>query len=89
MTENSRTEIEDYIIDWYWDVKSHKYALDLGIFLFSFMQYLDDQDISVRTRKKHKANVWLIGKFECAYGYRDEFNFQNLAGGGSYVGEFK
>lgn len=89
MTENIRTEIEEYIIDWYWGVDSHKHALDLGIFLFSFMYYLDDQDISASTRKKHEENVWLIGKFECDYGYRKEFNFQNLAGGVAYDIEYK
>ncbi|MFK7978854.1 MAG: hypothetical protein AB8G86_02630 [Saprospiraceae bacterium] len=89
MTKNIRTEIENYIDDWYWNVDSHKHALDLGIFLFSFMYYLDDQDMSTRTREKHEGNIWLIGKFECDYGYRDTFDFKNLARGISYDIEFK
>ena len=89
MTSNIRTEIEDYIGDWYWGVDAHKHALDLGIFLFSFMDYLDDQKISERTRKKHEENVWVIGKFECDYGYRKEFNIQNLTGGVNYDIEYR
>jgi len=89
MTENTRIHIEDYIKDWYWDINSHKHALDLGIFLYAFMYYLDDQDLSTRTRRKHEQNVWLIGKFECDYGYRKEFNLQNLARGVNYDIEYK
>ncbi len=89
MTKNIRTEIENYIDDWYWNVDSHKHALDLGIFLFSFMYYLDDQDMSTRTREKHEENVWFIGKFECEYGYRDKFDINNLTGGVAYDIEYK
>ena len=89
MTKNIRTEIEDYIDDWYWGVDAHKHALDLGIFLFSFMHYLDDQGMSTRTREKHEENVWFIGKFECDYGYRKEFNFQDLTGGVNYDIEYE
>lgn len=89
MIKNIRTEIEDYIDDWYWGADAHKHALDLGIFLFSFMYYLDDQGMSARTGEKHEENVWFIGKFECDYGYRKEFDLQNLTGGVNYDIEYK
>jgi len=57
--------------------------------LFSFMDYLEDQKLSERTKRSHENNVYLIGAFEADYEYRDEFYPQNLADGPSYLYEFE
>jgi len=84
-----RIEIEDYVDDWQWDEESKKYAFDMGKFLYSFMDYLDDQNLSERTKRSHRDNIGLIGMFESGYGYNDEFHPENLEDGPSYCYEFK
>jgi len=89
MENNIKKEIEEYINDWHWDEESEKYAFEIGKFLFSFMNYLEDQKLSSRTKKNHLDNVYLIGMFDAGYGYNEEFYPDNLEGGPLYVYEFE
>ena len=41
--------------------KEKEYAFEMGKFLFSFMEYLEGQNLSERTKQKYQAN---IGSFE-------------------------
>lgn len=84
-----RIEIEEYVDDWHWDENSEKYAFEMGKFLYSFMYYLDDQNLSERTKRNHLENVGLIGTFEAGYGYNDEFYPENLEDGPGYLYEFE
>jgi hypothetical protein len=86
--EDFKKEIEEYVDDWHWDEDSEKYAFEMGKFLFSFMDYLDDQNLSERTIKNHRSNIGLIGMFEAGYGYNKEFHPNNLEDGPSYIYEF-
>jgi len=74
MTDEEKQELEDFIQDWHWDEKSHKFAQDLGTYLFQFMDNLYEQGLSDKTVRKHIDNCWCIGILECDYGYRDEFS---------------
>lgn len=79
-------DIERFIQDWHWDVPSQQLALEMGIFLFGFLDYLEKKGASGRTLRKHRANVWHIGILTCKYGYLDQFSpdvfqsppFQNI-----------
>jgi len=84
-----KVEIEEYIIDWHWDDESKIYAFEMGKFLFSFMNYLEDQKLSDRNLRNHKDNIGLIGMFESGYGYNDEFYPENLEDGPNYEYEFE
>jgi hypothetical protein len=74
MTEIDNEELEDFIQDWYYDKKSHKFAQQTGIFLFQFIDNLEKQGLSERTIRKHTENCWSIGILECQYGYNDKFS---------------
>jgi hypothetical protein len=91
MTDTVKKEIEALINGWYCDDESYKYASEMGKFFFGFMRYLNTLNMSERTRRKHDNNLWLVGNFECNYGYRTDkpFNCKNLAGGASYECEFE
>lgn len=67
-------EIENFIIDWHWDKKSHTYARELCTYLFKFIDDLEQQDLSTKTISKHLDNCWHIGILECGYGYRSNFS---------------
>ncbi|MBE9137056.1 hypothetical protein IQ254_07550 [Nodosilinea sp. LEGE 07088] len=67
-------EIEEFIEDWHWDDRSHKYAQELCRFLFQFLDSLKQQHLTEKTIRKHTSNCSLIGAFECGYGYRDGFS---------------
>ena len=54
ITKGFKEKIEEYVDDWHWDEDSEKYAFEMGKFLFSFMDYLDDQKLSERTKKPIK-----------------------------------
>jgi hypothetical protein len=62
-------ELEKFIQDWYWDESSHEFARQTGRFLLQFLEHLETTGLSRRTLNKHASNCWLIGKFECDYGY--------------------
>ena len=89
MGNELKREIEEYVDDWHWDEESEKCAFELGKFLFSFMDFIDVQNFSERTKRKHIDNTYVIGMFESGYGYRDEFYPENLENGPSYLYEFK
>ncbi|MBK1724267.1 hypothetical protein [Thiocystis violacea] len=76
MSQENETNdpIERFISDWYWDEKSHDYARQLGRFLFGFLDSLKAQGFSEKTINKHWRNCYLIGVFDCGYGYRDRFS---------------
>lgn len=84
-----KEEIEEYVHDWHWDEDSEKYAFELGKFLYSFMSYLDDQNLSERTKRSNQDNIGLIGMFEAGYGYNKEFYPKHLEDGPNYLYEFK
>ena len=67
-------ELDDFIQDWHWDEKSHKYAQNFGWYLFQFIDHLSQQRLSEKTVKKHTSNCWFIGILDCQYGYKDEFS---------------
>lgn len=89
MTDNLRRQIEEYIDDWHCDIETYESALIIGKFLFSFMNYLDDEKIGEKTRKKIEENVYLLGMFESQYGYNNDFFEENLECVESYESEFK
>ena len=89
MTKSLVKQIEEYIEDWHWDKKSKKYAFEMGKFLFRFMDYIDDLNISKKTKRKHQDNVYLIGSFEAQYGYNDNFSPKNLEGEPNFLYEFE
>jgi hypothetical protein len=73
MNDTIKQKIENFIIDWHWDKKSHKFAYKLCEFLFGFIDDLEKQGLSEKTIKKHLDNCWHIGILECGYGYRKKF----------------
>jgi hypothetical protein len=81
MEQNLKTEIEEYVLDWHWDEESKEYAFEMGKFLFSFMDYLEDQNLASKTKKNHKDNVYLIGMFELSDGCNGEFDVEDLEDG--------
>jgi len=66
-------ELENFIEDWFWDKNSYQFAQEIGLFLFQFLDNLKGKGISAQTIRKHSSNCWLIGKFECDYGYHESF----------------
>lgn len=78
MEQSLKQKIEEYISDWYWGEEVKEYPFELGKFLFSFMDYIRDQNLSDKTKSKHLDNVYLIGMFETEYGYQDEFEPEDL-----------
>jgi hypothetical protein len=83
-------EIKEYIRDWHYDKESKEYAFKLGKFLFAFIAYLKDSNLSKRNEKNHIENTYIIGDFEARYGYRDNiFSYEDLAEGPDYELEFE
>lgn len=81
--------IEKYVADWHWNEDSKKYAYEMGKFLFSFINYLEDQILSEKSKRKHINQLPLIGMFESNFGYNDEFKIKNLENGPHYAYEFE
>lgn len=88
MNDELKEEIEAYIEHWYWDEPSKELAFDIGKFLFAFINYLKDQDLSDRTKQRHIDNVYVLGRFEAQYGLAP-FKPENLAEGPHYVTDFE
>ena len=90
MTEALKNEIETYVENWYYDDVSKVYAFEMGKFLFGFIKYLDSLNMSERTLKNHKDNLYAIGMLELNYGvYVEEpFKMKNLEGGVSHEYEY-
>jgi hypothetical protein len=82
-------DLEVFIRDWYCDEPSHEFARQMGLFLFRFLDDLESTGILPQTLRKHTSNCWLIGKFECDYGYHKRFSPKILLGGPSFLYEFK
>jgi hypothetical protein len=74
MSEEEKKELEDFIEDWYYGEQPHKFARDLGGYLFQFIDHLYEQGLSEKTVRKHIDNCWAIGFLECGYGYKDVFS---------------
>ena len=76
MTEmNERdAEIEEFIADWHWDKRSHEYAVNLCRYLFGFLDALEAKGLSRKTVTKHTDNCWLLGSFQCQYGFDKRFD---------------
>ncbi|MDJ0536747.1 MAG: hypothetical protein QNJ70_30380 [Xenococcaceae cyanobacterium MO_207.B15] len=64
MSKEENQELENFIQDWYWDEKSHKFAQNFGLYLFQFIAHLQEMGLSERTVRKHRSNCWSIGIFE-------------------------
>lgn len=89
MTNNLRRQLEEYIDDWHIDMETYESSLIIGKFLFSFMNYLDDEKMEDKRRKKYEENVYLLGMFESQYGYNNDFYEEDLECVESYEDEFK
>lgn len=88
--KKANPRVEAYIKDWNWDEASHKFALQMGVFLLQFIDHLHASDLSQATIRKHESNCWLIGFFECDYGYHDVFTPDIFLGGTpAFLNEFK
>jgi len=89
--EDNRGEqdLGEFIRDWCYDEPSHEFARQMGLFLFRFLDDLESTGISPQTLRKHTSNCWLIGKFECDYGYHKTFSPKIFLGGPSFLYEFK
>ena len=88
--EKTDLRVEAYIKDWNWDAASHEFALQMGAFLLQFIDHLRSSGLSQETIRKHESNCWLIGAFECDYGYHDAFTPAVFLGGGpAFLYEFK
>ncbi len=81
--------LEQFIQDWYYDERSYEFALQLGTFLLRFLAHLESTGLSPKTLRQHASNCWLIGKFECDYGYHKAFSPAILLGGPAHLYEFK
>ncbi len=88
-SEFNEEDLEYLIEDWHWDKKSHEFARKMGLFMLEFFDHLENQNLSESTRRKHKSNCSLIGKFVSDYGYYDEFTPEILTGTPDYIREFK
>jgi len=82
-------ELAHFIEDWYWDDASHEFALQMGQFLFDFLDSLKESGMSNRTLKVYVDNCWCIGKLSCDYGYHDDFSPRIFLCGPSHMYEFK
>ena len=89
MGKSLKEEIKEYVDDWHWDENSEKFAFEMGKFLFSFMDYLEDKKLSEKTKRNHQDNVYIIGMFEAGYGYNEDFSPENLEDGPSFLYEFE
>ena len=88
--EKPDLRVETYIKDWNWDAASYEFALQMGMFLLHFIDDLRSSDLSQATIRKHEANAYLIGAFECDYGYHDTFSPVIFLGRGTaFLYEFK
>ncbi len=76
MSKDDVKELEDFIEDWFYGEESHRFAQDLGRYLFKFINYLYEQKLTHKTVRKHIDNCWAVGYLECGYGYGygDEFS---------------
>ncbi len=74
MKDEENEELEAFIEDWHCDKQSHRFAQDLGRYLFQFIDHLYEQGLTEKTLRKHIDNCWAIGILESGYGYRHVFS---------------
>jgi hypothetical protein len=82
-------ELEAYIQDWHWDEKSHKFAVQMGQFMFEFFDELDDKGLSEQTVFKHERNCWAIGWLVSHYDRYDTFSPAIFQGGPAFTLEYE
>ena len=87
--EARKYEIENYIGDWHWNEQSHALAFEMGTFLYSFMDYLQESNLAAATIQKHVNNTWCIVYLTCHYGYYDTFSPDIFSSPPFYEIEFK
>jgi hypothetical protein len=87
--EPRKYEIERYVEEWHWDEKSHAFACEAGAFLYNFMDYLDESDLTSATIKKHVNFTWCIGYLTCHYGQYETFSSEIFADPPFYITEFR
>jgi hypothetical protein len=75
-------EVEEFIRDWYYDEQSHEFARQLGTSMLKFLANVESTGLSPKSLRKHMGNCWLIGKFDCDYGYHKAFSPAILLRGG-------
>ena len=81
--------LEKYIKNLSWDEKSKKYAFEMGKIIFSFIDYINSQDLSEKSKRKHISYAYLIGHFDINYSSNDIFNLDDFANNGGYTYEFE
>lgn len=89
LADLAESRVDTYIKDWNWDEASHQFALQMGAFLLQFTDHLRSSGLSQETVRKHASNCWLIGSFECDYGYHDAFTPAIFLDGPGFIYEFK
>jgi hypothetical protein len=89
LKKNDNQRVEQYIKDWNWDEALHEFALQMGDFLLEFMDSLRASNLSADTIRKHQSNCWLIGAFECDYGYHKTFRPAIFLDGPGFLFEFE
>lgn len=88
-SDSVKSRAEAYIKNWNWDEASHEFALQMGAFLLGFMDSLQTSNLSPDTIRKHVSNCWLIGSFECDYGYHKTFRPAIFLTGPGFLYEFE
>jgi hypothetical protein len=81
-------ELEAFIENWYLDENSHEYARQMGLFLFEFLDDLDESGLSEQTMTKHERNCWAIGWLESYYGKHTVFSPGVFLGGPKFIEEY-
>jgi hypothetical protein len=80
---------EKYIKELSWDEKSKKYAFEMGKILFAFIDYIESENLSAKTKNTHISYALLLGHFDINYSYKDIFNLDDFANSGVHTYEFQ
>lgn len=80
---------EKFIKELSWDEKSKKYAFEMGKIIFSFIDYINSQDLSEKSKRNHIGYAYLIGNFDINYGFTEIFILDDFANSGGYTYEFE
>tara|TARA_R110002111_G_scaffold6279_1_gene27771 strand:- start:80 stop:298 length:219 start_codon:yes stop_codon:yes gene_type:complete len=64
MTNEAEEELENYILDWHSDKRSHKFAKAIGMYLFQFIDQLNEQNLSLYSPSKMILLGLSISRFE-------------------------
>lgn len=89
MSEICEQSLDDYIVDWHYDIPSKKAAKRLGRLVFQFLIWLEDEGLSEKTVRSHNSNCWLICKFLLDYEDPKELTATRFEGNAPYLYEFK